>query len=559
MSSPSVLRRCMHIVSLSLLVASSLAANTAQWKPRAIYQTMTDRFARTDGSTTARCVASENIRCGGTWRGMIDRLDYIQGMGFDAVMISPVIKNVEGRVKYGEAYHGYWPEDIYSLNPYFGTKQDLLDLSAEVHKRGMFLMMDTVINNMAYITNGSDPATHIEYSTLKPFDSPSYYHPYCQVEHWDNFTEAQWCQTGDEFVALPDLYTEHAEVQSTLEKWAQDMISTYSIDGLRIDAAKHVDTGFLANFGKALSDTFMTGEVYQKEVDIICDYKNNYITSVPNFPVYFSVIKAFTEGNTSSLANVVEVMKNTCHDVTSMTTFTESHDVDRFGNKTSDMALAKNVVTFNILFDGIPIMYQGQEQHFQGNYGDSNSNREAVWLSGYNTDAELYKLVGKLNRIRKHAYNLDNNYLDVQTYPVYQGSSELAFRKGVEGRQTIMLLSTQGTNQKNSYPLHLPVSYNPGVVAMDVLNCVNYTVDAAGELVITMDKGEPHVFFPANLMPGSGLCGYSESNISYVELKTGKPAASGSAGVLSMTPLGIPLTILFSVFVSTVTGLGFGG
>jgi alpha-amylase len=204
-------------------------------------------------------------------------------------------------------------------------------------------------------------------------------------------------------------------------------------------------------------------------------------------------------------------------------------------------------------------MYQGQEQHFQGNYGDSNSNREAVWLSGYNTDAELYKLVGKLNRIRKHAYNLDNNYLDIETYPVYQGSSELAFRKGVEGRQTIMLLSTQGTNQKNPYDLHLPVSFNPGVVVMDVLNCVNYTVDAAGELVVPMDKGEPHVFFPANLMTGSGLCGYSESNISYVELKTGKPAASGSAGVLSMTPSGIPLTILFSVFVSIVTGLGFGG
>jgi alpha-amylase len=79
--------------------------------------------------------------------------------------------------------------------------------------------------------------------------------------------------------------------------------------------------------------------VYQDSVDIICDYKNNYITSVPNFPVYFSVIKAFTEGNTSALANSVEVMKNSCHDVTSMTIFTESHDVNRFANKTSDMAV----------------------------------------------------------------------------------------------------------------------------------------------------------------------------------------------------------------------------
>ncbi|RHZ70159.1 hypothetical protein CDV55_102065 [Aspergillus turcosus] len=556
MSSLSISRWCMHIASLSLLVASSLAANTAQWKPRAIYQTMTDRFARTDGSTTSPCDPAQNLFCGGTWRGTINHLDYIQGMGFDAIMISPVIKNVEGRVSYGEPYHGYWPQDIYSLNPHFGTQQDLLDLSAEVHKRGMFLMMDTVINNMAYITNGSDPATHIDYSKLTPFDSSSFYHPYCEITNWNNFTNAQMCQTGDDIVALPDLFTEHQDVQSTLEKWAQNMISTYQIDGLRIDAAKHVDTGFLSNFGKALSDTFMTGEVYQQEVDIICDYKNNYITSVPNFPVYFSVLDAFTKGNTSSLSNIVEVMKNSCNDVTGMTTFTESHDVNRFANFTQDMALAKNVVTFNILFDGIPIMYQGQEQHLHGSYYANNSNREAIWLTGYNTDAELYKLTATLNRIRKHAYNLDNNYINIETYPIYQGSSELAFRKGVEGRQTIMLLSTQGANQKETYPLYMPVAYNPGVVAMDVLNCVNYTVNEAGQLIVPMEKGEPRVFFPANLMPGSGLCGYSESNISYVELKTGKPAASGSAGMLSMTPAGIPLTILFSVFVSIVTGLG---
>lgn len=44
---------------------------------------MTDRFARTDGSTTAAC--NLNDYCGGTWQGLINHLDYIQGMGFTAV------------------------------------------------------------------------------------------------------------------------------------------------------------------------------------------------------------------------------------------------------------------------------------------------------------------------------------------------------------------------------------------------------------------------------------------------------------------------------------------
>lgn len=50
----------------------------AQWRAQSIYQVMTDRFARTDGSTSAACDFNEY--CGGTWRGLINRLGYIQNM-----------------------------------------------------------------------------------------------------------------------------------------------------------------------------------------------------------------------------------------------------------------------------------------------------------------------------------------------------------------------------------------------------------------------------------------------------------------------------------------------
>jgi alpha-amylase len=57
----------------------------AQWRSQSIYQVLTDRFARTDGSTTASC--DVNKYCGGTWQGIIKKLDYIQQMGFTAVCI----------------------------------------------------------------------------------------------------------------------------------------------------------------------------------------------------------------------------------------------------------------------------------------------------------------------------------------------------------------------------------------------------------------------------------------------------------------------------------------
>lgn len=183
-----------------------------------------------------------------------------------------------------------------------------------------------------------------------------------------------------------------------------------------------------------------------------------------------------------------------------------------------------------MLFDGIPMIYQGQEQHFSG--GGQPANREALWLSKYDTSAELYKLITKLNLLRKHAINLGHDYVDEQTSPIYVGASELVFRKGVEGRHTIMVLSNQGS-KGGAYTIELPVSYNAGTTVMDVLSCANYTVLDAGQLRVNLDKGEPRVLFPADMLEGSGLCGRPLHNITLTELKTGVKPSSGSRIVLT--------------------------
>jgi alpha-amylase len=78
----------------ALLLHWPVAALTAeQWKTQSIYQVVTDRFARTDGSTTATCNTGDQIYCGGTWQGIINHLDYIQNMGFTAVSLTLNGKN----------------------------------------------------------------------------------------------------------------------------------------------------------------------------------------------------------------------------------------------------------------------------------------------------------------------------------------------------------------------------------------------------------------------------------------------------------------------------------
>lgn len=89
---------------LTLQVQSQTFANTtisptilasmpdaAAWKERSIYQILTDRFAVAGhGNGGPSCDYTAGKYCGGTWQGIISKLDYIQGMGFDAIWISPV-------------------------------------------------------------------------------------------------------------------------------------------------------------------------------------------------------------------------------------------------------------------------------------------------------------------------------------------------------------------------------------------------------------------------------------------------------------------------------------
>jgi len=73
----------LHQALFFVFYACASALTPAQWRSQSIYQVITDRFARTDGSTSASC--DLNRYCGGTWQGLINKLDYIQNMGFSAV------------------------------------------------------------------------------------------------------------------------------------------------------------------------------------------------------------------------------------------------------------------------------------------------------------------------------------------------------------------------------------------------------------------------------------------------------------------------------------------
>jgi hypothetical protein len=67
---------------LGIVMPATRALSQADLRYRSIYQVITDRFARADGMNPP-CDPSLREYCGGTWRGITTKLDYIQEMGFD--------------------------------------------------------------------------------------------------------------------------------------------------------------------------------------------------------------------------------------------------------------------------------------------------------------------------------------------------------------------------------------------------------------------------------------------------------------------------------------------
>ncbi|KAE8414637.1 glycoside hydrolase superfamily [Aspergillus pseudocaelatus] len=251
------------------VLGPAFAATPAEWRFQSIYFLLTARLARTDGSTTAFYNTEDRKYCGGTWQGIIDKLEYIQGMGFTAIWITPVTGQLPQHTVYGDAYHGYWQQDIYTLNSNYGAIDGLKALASTLYNRGMYLMVDIVANHMGYDGAGNP----VNYSIFKLFSSKDYFHNFCLIQNFNDQTQSENCWLGDNRVSLPDLNTTREDVKGLWYKWVEALVSNYSIDGLRVDTVKHVQKDFWRGYNQA-AGIYCIGEVFNGDPIYTCPYQD---------------------------------------------------------------------------------------------------------------------------------------------------------------------------------------------------------------------------------------------------------------------------------------------
>ena len=214
------------------------------------------------------------------------------------------------------------------------------------------------------------------------------------------------------------------------------------------------------------------------------------------------------------------------------------------------LQLASNALAFTILADGIPFVYQGQEQHMTGNF--SPYNRAPLWPTNYDTNAPLYKLVSTMNSLRNHAISLDSHYASNHSTQLYLDDSTMATRKGPNGVQIVAVFSNQGS-KGGSYQLQVGGAFDPNTEVMEVVTCQKQTANKAGNITVKMGQGAPRAFFPTANLDGSGLCGTSKTangsssanSSSGGQHKNGGAAVSQRGSQASTLALGIVFAIAF--------------
>ena len=484
-----------------LLFHFSLQASPTDWRSRSIYQIVTDRFALTNGSETTPCDASLGNYCGGSWKGITNQLDYVENMGFDAIWISPITKQLEQRTGDNESYHGYWQQDLYTVNEHFGSPQDLVELSQELHERAMFLMIDMVVGQMAW------PGAYdtVDYSVFVPFNQQSSFHPFCSAsEAGDNQTAVEDCWLGDSAVSLPDLRTEDNGTAQVLYDFVSDTIKNYTADGIRIDSVINLNSQFLPGLTTA-AGVYAIGEVLQGNTTAACGYQD-LLDGFLDYPLYFPLTRVFQDpySTMSEFLDEILLLQSSCKTPSLLGTFSENHDNPRFASYTEDMSLAANVLTFDLMYDGIPVIYYGQEQHFNGT--STPMNREALWLSGYNDQATLYQLTATLNALRSQVIKLNDSYLDYSSDVIYSDDHNVAFRKGHEGNQVVTILNNNGANNQNFTLTVSETGFPMGANITEIVGCTTTIAGSNGTLTAVISNGMPAIYASSQIVGKTTIC-----------------------------------------------------
>lgn len=342
----------------------------------------------------------------GDLRGIINRIDYLndgninsdKSLGVQGIWLSPIFTS--------PSYHKYDAADYYTVDPKFGTEEDLKELINLCHERNVKVILDLAINhtstqnqwfkNFTKARNKYDETDpYFDFYTAVSSDYASSGRTFKPIPG-NTYNESYECNFSDD---MPELNFDNEAVRSEVVNVAKHYLDI-GVDGFRFDAIKYIyygDTAKSADFWKwyaselkkIKSDVYLVGECWSADNEVIQYYDAlncfNFTTAGVE-GIFAGTAKGTTtiSGYTSYVTSYIKNIKSKNSDAM-YCPFIANHDTDRTGGYLSpDNFTAQMTANLYILCQGSPFIYYGEEICMKGVRGAANTdaNRRLAMLWG---------------------------------------------------------------------------------------------------------------------------------------------------------------------------------
>ena len=348
-----------------------------------IYFVMVDRFANGDPGNDGEIDPSDPTAFhGGDLQGVIDQLDYLQGLGVRTVWLSPVFQMRTDKFFEWGAFHGYWTQDLTAVEPRFGDAALLRELSDQLHARGMRLLLDVVWNHVAM-----DAPVQAEH--------PDWFHPSVGIEDWDDPFEL----VNHEVHGLPDWAQENPEVYAYLRDASLAWVREVQPDGFRVDAVRHMPTEFLASISADLAEQagpgfFLLGEDFNGDPVALAEtYARGGFDSMFDFPLHYAMLDVFCDDRHPGRLAATLSGDGAYPDAQKLVTFLDNHDLPRIMSRChGDLSRVRKALAFQLTTRGIPAITWGLEAGLEGE-GEPENRADMVFGSGHPLEQDIRTLL----------------------------------------------------------------------------------------------------------------------------------------------------------------------
>ena len=303
----------------------------------------------------------------GDLQGVIDGLDYIQSLGVDTIWLLPVFK--------AASYHGYDIIDYYTVQPEYGTNDDLLRLIKEVHTRKMHILLDYVINHAS-----------IQHPYFKDaLGNPS--SQYADYFEWKNDAHTDFRS----FANLGSMATWNFDSPKVTQMaldialyWLdpnKDGDFSDGIDGWRCDVAIDVPHAYWKELRKQMNalnpNDILLGELYTKDAQEIRTFlQGDQLNAAFDFPAALTLSGSFEVngdgllsgmGDVGILGTLMRAQKNLYCPECVVVRFIDNHDTNRVASDVNgDADRMRMAAVWLMTAPGVPIIYYGEEIGMKG-------------------------------------------------------------------------------------------------------------------------------------------------------------------------------------------------